>query len=146
MEKQAASQGGWHVADIVWKAVWRGYAISLVITLAAGVPLLLALESMWLLGAAGLVGLLGGGVVVGARAGRHVAIINSALMGIMYSMTIIVALFAGWVLELLPEPLPGLPQGDSTFFFAWPLMLFAVSIAGGIVGSRLAATQKVKGA
>ena len=133
------------MADIVWKAVWQGYAIGLVVTLAAGVPLLLVLESMWLLGGAGLVGLLAGGGVVGARVGQRVAVINGALMGIMYNMTIVLALFAGWFFELLPEPLPGLPQGDSTFFFSWPLMQFAVSVAGGILGSRLAAKQKVKG-
>ena len=134
------------MADIVWKAVWQGYAIGLVVTLAAGVPLLLVLESMWLLGGAGLVGLLAGGGVVGARVGQRVAVINGALMGIMYNMTIVLALFAGWFFELLPEPLPGLPQGDSTFFFSWPLMQFAVSVAGGILGSRLAPKQKVKGA
>lgn len=123
--------------DIRWKVVLWGYAIGVVITLAAGIPLLLALESSWMLGLVGLGGLFAGGFVVGARVGLQTAIINGALMGILYNLTVVVALFAGWFFELLPEPLPGLAQGDSTFFFAWPLMQFAVSVTSAIVGSRI---------
>ena len=141
MKKQATPQGGWHIRDIVWKAVWWGYSLGLIITLAVGVPLLLVSGSSWLLGLAGLGGLFAGGFMVGARVGPRVAVINGALMGIMYNMTVVVALFAGWFFELLPEPLPGLPQGDSTFFFAWPLMQFAVSVVGAMVGSRLSKKQ-----
>ena len=67
-------------------------------------------------------------------------------MGILYNLTVVVALFAGWFFELLPEPLPGLSQGDSTFFFTWPLMQFAVSVIGAIVGSRIAVKHKESGA
>lgn len=134
------------MVEIGWKAVWWGYAIGVVVTLAAGIPLLLALESSWLLGLVGLGGLFAGGFVVGAKVGLRTAIINGALVGILYNLTVVVALFAGWFFELLPEPLPGLSQGDSTFFFAWPLMQFAVSVTSAIVGSRIAVKHKERGA
>lgn len=146
MEKQAIPEGGYRVVDIGWKAVLWGYTIGVVVTLAAGMPLLLTLESSWMLGLIGLGGLFAGGFVVGARVGLRTAIINGALMGILYNLTVVVALFAGWFFELLPEPLPGLSQGDSTFFFAWPLMQFAVSVIGAIVGSRIAVKHKERGA
>lgn len=146
MKKQATPQGGWHIRDIVWKVVWWGYSLGLIITLAVGLPLLLVAESSWVLGLAGLGGLFAGGFVVGAKVGIRTAIINGALMGILYNLTVVVALFAGWFFELLPEPLPGLSQGDSTFFFAWPLIQFAISVVSAIVGSRLAGKRRVRGA
>lgn len=143
MAKQDTFQAGWHVSDISWKAVWLGYFLGLIITLAVGAPVVLVSKSTWLLGLAGLGALFGVGILVGAKAGSRTAVINGALVGVLYNLTVVLALFVGWFFELLPEPLPGLPQGNSTFFFAWPLMQFAASVVSAIVGSRL--TRKPRG-
>jgi cation transporter-like permease len=38
----------------------------------------------------------------------------------------------------VPDPLPGLATGDSTFFFLWPLLILAAGVAGSILGGRVA--------
>lgn len=146
MEHKATPEGSWRVNDIVWRAVWQGYFIGLAFTLAVGVPLLLVLESSWLLGVAGLAGLMLGGFVLGNRVSPPLALVNGALAGILYNLTIALAFFAGWFFQWLPEPLPGLPQGDSTFYFAWPLAQFVVGILGAMLGSRFAVKRVKRGA
>lgn len=136
----------WQVDDIRWRAVLFGYLIGLLITLAVGVPLLLTLESSWLLALAGLGSLLIGGFLVGGKVGPKLAPINGALLAIIYYFTVALAFFAGSFLELLPEPLPGLPQGDSTFFFAWPLAQFVVSVLSAALGSRTSLNGSRRGA
>jgi hypothetical protein len=126
---------GWAPADIHWKVVGAGYLIAAVGTIGAGIPLLVITDSSWMLVVASLVALLGAGLVVGRRSGRQLAIINAALTGILYYFTTALALLVGWFFQWLPEPLPGLPQGDSTFFFAWPLLQLVVSVVGAILGS-----------
>ena len=130
-----AIKSGWAPADIRWKAVGAGYLVAAVVTIGAGIPLLVITDSSWMLVVASLVALLGAGLVVGRRSGRQLAIINAALTGILYYFTTALALFVGWFFQWLPEPLPGLPQGDSTFFFAWPLLQVVVSVVGAILGS-----------
>ena len=134
------------VEDIRWRAVGAGYFIGVLVTLVAGVPLLVFAESSWLLAAAGLGGLLIGGFATGRKVGAQLALINGALMGILYYFTTALSFFAGSFLQLLPEPLPGLPQGDSTFFFAWPLAQFVVSVLGAVLGSQTAAKGVKRGA
>ena len=134
------------VEDIRWRAVGAGYFIGVLVTLVAGVPLLVFAESSWLLAGAGLGGLLIGGFATGRMAGAQIALINGALMGILYYFTTALSFFAGSFLQLLPEPLPGLPQGDSTFFFAWPLAQFVASVLGAVLGSRTAAKGVKRGA
>lgn len=141
MEKKADFGGGWYVEDVRWRAVWTGYLIGLLVTLALGLPLFLLAENSWVLAAAGLLGLLIGGFIGGRRVGARLAPINGALTGILYYSTTALAYFLGAFLELLPEPLPGLPQGDSTFFFAWPLAQLVFSVLGAVLGSRI----RVKG-
>lgn len=138
VEGKGFHRQGWQVEDIRWRVVWLAYFIGFLITLAVGLPLLIAVENSWLLALAGLSGLLTGGFVVGRKMGRQLAIINSALMSILYNFTVALVFFVGWFLQLLPEPLPGLPQGDSTFFFAWPLAQFVVSVLAAIWGSHSA--------
>lgn len=139
-------RGGWQVDDVRWGAVWVGYFVGLIITAVVGVPLLLVLESSWLLALAGLGGLLFGGFVVGRKVGPRLAPINGALTGIVYYFTVALAFFAASFLELLPEPLPGLPQGDSTFFFAWPLAQLVVSVLSAALGSRTSLNGSKRGA
>lgn len=139
-ENDARSElpAGWSIGDFRWRAVGAGYLISLAVTLLAGIPLLILAENAWLLAAAGTAALLAGGFVVGRWGGRKLAVLNGALMAILYYLTLSLAFFVGSLLELLPEPLPGLPQGDSTFYFAWPLAQLIVGIVGAAVGVRFA--------
>ena len=90
---------------------------------------------------AGSASLLVGGLLVGRRVTSSVAVVNGALMAILYNLSVAIFFFVGSFLEVLPEPLPGLPQGDSTFFFAWPLAQFVIGIVSAIVGSRIFANR-----
>lgn len=133
--ERAAIRGGLAPADIRWKAVGVGYLVAVVVTIGAGIPLLVSTDSSWMLVVANLVALLGAGFVIGRKSGPQLSIINGALMGIICYFTTALALLVGWFFQWLPEPLPGLPQGDSTFFFAWPLLQFVVGVVGAILGS-----------
>lgn len=136
MNEKSISKG-WNVPDIHWRAVWLGYVIGLLSTLVAGFPLLLITENSWLMAIAGSVGLFIGGLVTGRRVGRSLAVVNGALMAMLYNLTVSILFYVGSFLQVLPEPLPGLPQGDSTFFFAWPLAQFAIGIFSTILGCRI---------
>ncbi|MBI4286826.1 MAG: hypothetical protein HY671_00155 [Chloroflexi bacterium] len=136
MEESNSSARHGTAQDIRWAAVWSGYSVGLASTIVVGTPLVLIMRSSWLLAIAGSAGLFAGGFVTGRKVGSQLAVVNGALMAILYNLTLSLAYFVGSFLELLPEPLPGLPQGDSTFFFAWPLAQFAIGIAAAISGSR----------
>lgn len=146
MEDEPDAQRGWRIRDFHWGVVGAGYLISLSLTVVVGIPLFLATENTWLLAPAGLGGLLIGGFVVGRAVGANLAIINGALMATLYYLTLALAFFMASFAELLPEPLPGLPQGDSTFYFAWPLAQFVVGLASAAVGSRFALKNVERGA
>ncbi|MDP2728914.1 MAG: hypothetical protein Q8O55_00300 [Dehalococcoidales bacterium] len=128
---------GWKIPDIRWKPVGLGYAVGLLSTLVAGLPLLVIMGNSWLMALAGSIGLFIGGLVTGRRVGPSLSLVNGALMAMLYNLTVSILFFIGSFLQVLPEPLPGLPQGDSTFFFAWPLGQFVIGIFSAILGSRL---------
>lgn len=134
-------QGGWSVPDLHWRAAGLGYATGLLGTLLVGFPLLLINENTWLLAGAGSASLLAGGLVTGGRVGSQLALVNGAWMGLLYNLSVALSYFIGSFLEVFPEPLPGLPQGDSTFFFAWPLAQFAIGILGTTLGSRISVSR-----
>lgn len=144
-EEMEAIKGGWAPSDIRWKAVGAGYLVAAVVTIGAGIPLLVIMDSSWMLVVADLVALLGAGFVVGRKSGPQLSIINGALMGIICYFTTALALLVGWFFQWLPEPLPGLPQGDSSFFFVWPLLQVVVSVVGAILGNSTV-HRVVKGA
>lgn len=145
MEENNEFPSGWQIGDFPWRVDGVGYLIGLATTLIVGIPLFLATENAWWLAVAGTVGLLIGGFVVGRRVGPKLATINGALMATLYYLTVALAFFVGSILEVLPEPLPGLPQGDSTFYFAWPLAQIVVGILGAALGSRFAARTVERG-
>ncbi len=140
-KKDEPSSAGWKVPDIRRRTVATGCAIALACTLVIGLPFLFLMENSWLMALTGSIGLFIGGFLVGARVGLSLALVNGALMAILYNITVSVVFFIGSFLQVLPEPMPGLPQGDSTFFFAWPLVQFAIGILSAIIGARIFANR-----
>lgn len=123
--------------DIAWGAVWAGYGIALLGTLAAGGLGLSALgEGMWWVAGWGTVFLLVGGFVAGAVA-RTAEPLNGAFIAVFYFGTTVTVVFVGEFLAVLPDPLPGLPHGDSTFYFVWPLGQAVAATAGATLGGWL---------
>jgi len=90
------------------------------------------------------VGLFVGGLLTGRRVWPRPPLLNGALLAVVYNLTVVVAFFIGSFLEILHEPLPGLPQGDSTFFFAWPLAQFVLATAGAAIGGRMSVKRKME--
>ncbi len=122
--------------DVLWRPVVVAYALSVLVTVALGAALFVALEqSVWWLAAAGVLGLAAGGWLVGARRGRPDAL-GATLLAILYFATTVVAIVGGTLVDVLPDPLPGLPIGDSTFFFVWPLAQLAGAVVGSAGGGR----------
>ena len=53
-----------------------------------------------------------------------------------------VVIFGGTWAGKLPDPMPGLATGDSTFFFLWPLLILAAGVVGSIVGGRVVRSER----
>lgn len=118
-----------------WGAILKGYAVSLAGTIVLGGVLFHLERNIWLVAVVGTLSLFGGGFVAARRA-RTAAILNGAFVGVIYFATFVAIIFVGAISDWLPEPLPGLPRGDSTFFMAWPLVQLLSAIIGGLVGGR----------
>ena len=132
--------GAQHIAhrDIAWAAVWTGFAIALLGTLAAGTwAFAFSGKGTWWAANIGTLCLICGAVVTGYRA-RTAEPLNGAFIAVFYFSTATLVIFGGEFLGVLPDPLPGLPRGDSTFFFVWPLAQLAAGTIGAIVGGVLA--------
>lgn len=126
--------------DVHWNAVANGYGLALAGTLVLGLALFLWDPNVWWIALAGVVFLYGGGLLAAFRAGSPEPL-NGALVGLAYFTTVAVVVFAGAVTDALPDPLPGLPKGDSTFFMAWPLGQVAASTLGAL-SSRWALARR----
>lgn len=127
--------------DIAWRAVWSGFAIALAGTLiAGGGGLAFAGQGMWWVASSGTVCLFIGGVTAGALA-KTAEPLNGAFIAVFYFGTVALAIFVGEFLAVLPDPLPGLPRGDSTFFFVWPLEQLVAATLGAMLGGWLAARR-----
>lgn len=122
--------------DVYWKAVWTGYGLALAGTLGLGLPLFIWDANVWWIVLAGVSCLYGGGLVAGLLSGGPEPL-NGALVGLAYFATVVVVIFAGAASDILPDPLPGLPKGDSTLFMAWPLGQLAASTLGALSSGRL---------
>ena len=124
--------------DIAWRLVLAGYALALFGTLlVGGWGLVFAGHGMWWLALWGLGFLFMGGALAGHFA-RTAEPLNGAYIAVLYFWTVTAVIFTGEFLEVLPDPLPGLPRGDSTFFFVWPLAQLAAGTIGAIAGGVLA--------
>ena len=132
--------GAQHIArgDIAWAAVWIGFAIALLGTLAAGTwAFAFAGKGTWWAANIGTLCLFCGAAVTGYRA-RTAEPLNGAFIAVFYFGAVALVIFSAEVLKVMPDPLPGLPRGDSTFFFVWPLAQLAAGTLGAIVGGVLA--------
>lgn len=119
--------------DIHWRGVWIGFAVSLGIGLAAGLPLTALTGSVWWLAVASLIGLFVGALAAARLAGSSEPL-NGAMIVLLHFSTLALVYFPGQALELLPDPLPGLPADDSTFFFVWPIGQIVLGTLGSLVG------------
>lgn len=127
--------------DIKWRSVWLGYGLALGGTLVLGGGLLLAYENLWLFALAGVGFLFLAGIVTGFRE-RSTEPLNGALIAVFYFATGVVVIFGGELAGKLPDPLPGLPRGDSTFFFVWPLGQLAAATLGAVVGGWISSIKE----
>lgn len=127
--------------DITWDAVWIGYLVAMLGTLMLGGGLFWLYQNVWWLAFTGLGMLFVGGWVAGWRA-RTAEPLNGAFIAVLYFSATVVALFGGELTGWLPDPLPGLPRGDSTFFFIWPLGQLVASTLGAVLGGWVSAEAR----
>lgn len=124
-----------HRRDFHWRGIGFGVGISLLLTLAIGFPLMIAQGSAWWMAWTGVVGIFIGGFVAG-RMARSREPLNGAMVALFYFSVVAIVYLVGQAFELLPDPLPGLPQDDSTFFFVWPLAQIVAGTLGSILGGK----------
>jgi len=131
--------GAQHIArgDIAWAAVWIGFAIALLGTLLAGTwAFAFSGKGTWWAANLGTLSLFCGALFAGYRAGTAEPL-NGAFIAVFYFGAATLVFFVGEFLGVLPDPLPGLPRGDSTFYFVWPLEQIAAGTLGAMLGGRL---------
>lgn len=122
--------------SVPWREVGFGLVLSLAGTALAGGALVLLQGNVWWLALAGVLALVGGGAFVGWRRGEGEPLYG-ALLAVLYYGVVVAVLFVGTLTDWLPDPLPGLAIGDSTFFFVWPLLQLVGAVAGAVVGGRI---------
>jgi len=113
--------------------VWIGFAVAAGGTAAAAPLVLAASNNVWWVSAVAAVAIGAGATVAGLRA-RQIEPLNGALVMALFFVTEAVIAMFGEMMEWLPEPLPGLPVGDSTFFFVSPLGQLVFAVAGSLLG------------
>ncbi|MBI1965391.1 MAG: hypothetical protein HYS46_04010 [Betaproteobacteria bacterium] len=127
--------------DIAWAAVWAGFAIALLGTLAAATWAIgFAGKGTWWAANLGALFLFCGALFAGWRAGTAEPL-NGAFIAVFYFSVAAAVIFGGEFFGVLPDPLPGLPRGDSTFFFVWPLEQLAAGTLGAMLGGWVAARR-----
>lgn len=136
------SAGSRRPTDIAWGKVWLGYGAALIATLIiAGWGLVFGSRGIWSIAGWGAGFLFAAGFWAGHRA-RDPEPLNGAFIAVLYCATLVFAYFAGEFFAVLPDPLPGLPRGDSTFFFVWPLAQLAAATVGAILGGGWARRRR----
>ncbi|MBI2171183.1 MAG: hypothetical protein HYU30_04070 [Chloroflexi bacterium] len=110
-------------------------ALSVAGTAVLGGMLFLLQQNVWLIAMGGLAALFGAGVYLGWRSGEPEPL-YSTVLAVLYFGLVVGILFGGELAEALPDPLPGLAIGDSTFFFVSPLLMLVASVAGSVAGGR----------
>jgi hypothetical protein len=111
-------------------------------TIVVGAPLYFGLaQSMWWIALASVVALLGGGFYLGWETREAEPLYGSVLAFLYFAAAAIVLIVGAWMGKV-PDPMPGLATGDSTFFFVWPLMILAAGVVGSILGGKIAARSE----
>lgn len=124
--------------------VWIGFAIA-VGGMAVFAPLILAAtRNVWWVSAVAAVAIGAGAAVAGLRA-KQIEPLNGALVMALFFVAEAVIAMLGEMMEWLPEPLPGLPVGDSTFFFVSPLVQLVFAVAGSLLGGWWATRRRGAG-
>ncbi len=124
-----------------WRPVGVAVALSVAGTVMFGGALFLFQQSVWWIAVGSLLSLLGAGAYLGWRSGEPEPLYG-ALLAVLYFGLVAVILLGGELLEALPDPLPGLSIGDSTFFFVSPLLMLVAAVAGTIAGGRTSSRAK----
>ena len=119
-----------------WGYIWTALAISILGTGLFGGILFLIDQNIWWVALAGVVSLIIGGFYIGSRSGESEPLYG-ALLAILYFGLFLAILFVGTLAEALPDPLPGLSIGDSTFYFVLPLLQLVGGLIGSLAGGRL---------
>lgn len=119
--------------SVPWRKVWEGLGISVLGTVILGGLLFALTDNVWWIAVAGILSLMAGGVYLGSRSAESEPLYG-ALLAILYFGIAAGFLFGGTLAEALPEPLPGLGIGDSTFYFVCPLLQLVGGVAGSIIG------------
>ena len=119
--------------DFHWRQIWLGFGLSLALTLVVGLPLTIMFDNAWWLAWTGVAGLFVSGIIVARLTGTG-ELLNGAMIALLYFAIVAIVYLTGQTLELLPDPLPGLPADDSTYFFVWPLAQIVAGTLGSLVG------------
>ncbi len=119
-----------------WGYIWAALAISILGTGLFGGILFLIDQNIWWVALAGVDFLIIGGFYIGWRSGESEPLYG-ALLAILYFGLVLAILFVGTLLEALPDPLPGLSIGDSTFYFVLPLLQLVGGLMGSLAGGRI---------
>lgn len=120
-----------------WRTFLVAFAIGVLGTAALGGVLFHFGDNVWWLALGGGLSLLAGGFYLGWRM-REPEPLYGALLAIVSFGVVVAVLFGGELSETLPDPLPGLATGDSTFFFVVPLLMLAAGVVGTLAGGNAA--------
>src|SRR3990172_8450940 len=121
--------------SVPWREIWLAWVVSVVGTALLGGPLFAVWKNVWGIALGGVASLIVGAAYVSLRA-RESEPVYGALLAILYFGLVVGVLFGGELIEILPDPLPGLGIGDCTFFFVWPLLQLAAAVVGSVLGGR----------
>ncbi len=119
--------------DFYWPGVGIGFLVSLILTAAIGIPLLVIFDSSWLFALISMASLFLGAFIAARMAGTSEPL-NGVAIVLLHFFTLALVFFIGQAAAVLPEPLPGLDASDSTFFFSWPLGQLVLGTVGALVG------------
>lgn len=93
-------------------------------------------HNMWWIAVASVPALVVAGFFLGWEVGEPEPLYGS-ILSLIYFGVVAVVLFVGTWVGKIPDPMPGLATGDSTFFFVWPLVILAAGVTGTVIGGRV---------
>ena len=147
-EQQAAAAG-----TTPWRELGIALLLSLAVSAVIGGGLLMALDNIWWGEAAAVASVFAGAFYVARSSGEPEPMHGTMLVAAYFGVAVAV-IFAGSAPTPLPgpipdlqipDPLPGLELGNSTFFFVSPLLLLAGGVAGSVAGGQRAAGSAARG-